>query len=304
MRLQYLPLMTLLAGGVSTPALAQVTSPSPSLVQPVSSRAASATPDAVLARLMSFDRNGDGRIVAEELPDRMHNLLTRGDRSSDGALDRAEARQLALAPVQLPVRPGFQQGVYGFRDRDLETSQRIENALDDLRLAAAIKERAIDIARKFQDETDAKAPEMLFATLGHVLTTEQMADFRSAMSGRWVSVTAIRRDGVMIFGATPEEAAGQEHVTVRLRELPSKDPAREIEKYELDAARRAQALDAVRAFTAHTPGRLNEAEQAALVEQLRSILSEEQRDDLRAALGRRPVVQLAENSTVSIEPVR
>jgi hypothetical protein len=44
---------------------------------------------------------------------------------------------------------------------------------------------------------------------------------------------------------------------------------------------------------------LNDAEQLALVEQFRSILSDEQRDDLRAALGRRPVVQLAGNSAVS-----
>lgn len=303
MRLQHLPLMTLLVVGASTPALAQVTPPSPSVVQLVSGRTASVTPDAVLARLMSFDRNGDGRIVAEELPERMHNLLTRGDRSSDGALDRTEARQLALAPSQLPVRPGFQAGVYGFGDSGFDTSQRIQDALDDLRLAARTKERAVDIARKFQDETDAKASEMLYAELGHVLTAEQMADFRSAMGGRWVSVTAIRRDGVMIFGATREEAAGQEHVTLRLRDSPSTDPAREIEGYQLDAARRAQALDAVRAFKAHTPGRLNEAEQAALVEQLRSILSDEQRDDLRAALGRRPVVRLAGNSAVSVERV-
>jgi Xaa-Pro aminopeptidase len=91
---------------------------------------------------------------------------------------------------------------------------------------------------------------------------------------------------------------------MRLRETPLKDPARQIGNYQMDAARHAQALDAVRAFNAHTPGRLNEAEQAELVERLRSILSDEQRDDLRAALGRRPVVQLAENSTVSIEPVR
>jgi hypothetical protein len=248
---------------------------------------------------MSFDRNGDGRIVAEELPERMHTLLTRGDRSSDGALDRTEARQLALAPVQLPVRPGFRPGVYGFRDRDLDTSQRIEHALDDLRLAAAIKERAVDIARKFQDETDAKAPAVLYEKLGRVLTAEQMADFRRALGGRWVTVTAIRRDGVMIFGASPEEAAGQEHVKVRLRETPSRNPAQEIEWYQLDAVRRAQALEAVREFEAHTPGRLNDAEQLALVEQFRSILSDEQRDDLRAALGRRPVVQLAGNSAVS-----
>jgi hypothetical protein len=46
---------------------------------------------------------------------------------------------------------------------------------------------------------------------------------------------------------------------------------------------------------------LNEAEQAELVERLRSILSDEQRDDLRAALGRRPLAKLAGNSAVSVE---
>jgi hypothetical protein len=46
-------------------------------------------------RLMSFDKNQDGTITKDELPERMANLLDQGDTNHDGALDNAEIKNLA-----------------------------------------------------------------------------------------------------------------------------------------------------------------------------------------------------------------
>src|SRR5688500_6314374 len=54
--------------------------------------------EAVVARLISFDRNRDGKVVADELPERMESLVARGDRNADGALDAAEIRTLSESP--------------------------------------------------------------------------------------------------------------------------------------------------------------------------------------------------------------
>jgi len=107
-------------------------------------------------------------------------------------------------------------------------------------------------------------------------------------------VPAIRRDGVTIFGATPEEAAGQERVIVTLRE--ALDLSKHIQKYGLDGARRQRALDAIRDAKVLTAG-LKESDRSALSEQLRGVLTDEQRDDLYAALGRRPMVQVPNVAT-------
>jgi hypothetical protein len=51
--------------------------------------------DDLVERLMSYDKNGDGKITKDELPERMHSLIEQGDRNGDGALDRDEIRRLA-----------------------------------------------------------------------------------------------------------------------------------------------------------------------------------------------------------------
>ena len=51
--------------------------------------------DDLIERLMSYDKNGDGKVTKDELPERMHGLIEQGDRNGDGALDRDEIRRLA-----------------------------------------------------------------------------------------------------------------------------------------------------------------------------------------------------------------
>ena len=44
--------------------------------------------DEMTGLLMSYDRNGDGRLTPDELPERMQGLFARGDKNHDGVLPR------------------------------------------------------------------------------------------------------------------------------------------------------------------------------------------------------------------------
>jgi len=52
--------------------------------------------DEMTGLLMSYDRNGDGRLTPDEMPERMQGLFVRGDKNHDGVLTAAEVRELAL----------------------------------------------------------------------------------------------------------------------------------------------------------------------------------------------------------------
>jgi hypothetical protein len=276
---RFLSLLTLLAVGAGAPAWAQTVG---------------STPDIVVERLMSFDRNADGRLVIAELPERMQGLVARGDASNDAALDSAEIRRLAMSPTpQLPVRNVLQVNQYGFGDSfSFDSSRHIEGALDDLRLAADTKDRAVEVAQTFLQGLDARALDTLMSTLGSLLNELQLADFQRAFEGQATEVAAVRiAGGVTFFGATKEEAAGQERVIVKVRVSPS-DLEGHLTRYGLDASRQEQALAAIRQFRVRGPARMNDAERSALLAQFRPLLSDEQIDDLRAALMRRPVVQM------------
>src|SRR5262249_7298877 len=51
--------------------------------------------DQIVERLMSFDKDNDGKLTKDELPERMQGLIARGDTNKDGALDKEEIRKLA-----------------------------------------------------------------------------------------------------------------------------------------------------------------------------------------------------------------
>jgi hypothetical protein len=52
-------------------------------------------PGDFIARLMENDKNKDGKLSKEELPERMQRVLERADTSGDGALDKAELDAMA-----------------------------------------------------------------------------------------------------------------------------------------------------------------------------------------------------------------
>jgi hypothetical protein len=78
-------------------AAAQAPGPRPAVlitVRPAPFPDPARSPAALMERLASFDANGDRRISRDELPERMQELVARGDRNADAALDSDEIRSL------------------------------------------------------------------------------------------------------------------------------------------------------------------------------------------------------------------
>jgi Ca2+-binding EF-hand superfamily protein len=72
------------------------------------------TADELLATLLAWDKNKDGKLVRSEIPERQLGILERGDADKNGELDAAELRKLTAdqaaappAPPRVQVRAGF-----------------------------------------------------------------------------------------------------------------------------------------------------------------------------------------------------
>jgi hypothetical protein len=236
---------------------------------------ARATPDDVVTRLMSFDRNNDGKIAPSELPERMQPLVVRGDADSDGTLDAKEVRTLALAPTAPATARGFQPGGYGFADEVGTSSTRthIDGALDDLGLPGITREDAGAIATAFMDALEADASANLTKELATVLTPEQLNLFR---------VTLDQPDQNRRFFIKRQDGLATRIVVQGPLEA-------KIEQFVLKNGDKTVALEAIDRYKARL--RLGELDRAALLEPMKDLLNDEQRDNLRAALTRRPLVK-------------
>jgi len=128
--------------------------------------------DDIVERILSFDKNKDGKVTKEELPERMQNLIEKGDTNKDGALDPAEIKALA-AKLQREGFPagfdGFGGGRGGFGGRGGPPGRPAgfgggfgapggfrpggaERVLDDLRLTAQTREKAEAAVKTHQEE--------------------------------------------------------------------------------------------------------------------------------------------------------
>lgn len=78
------------------------------------------TADELLAALMTFDKNKDGKLSKAEIPERQQGILDRGDTDKNGVLDAAELRKLtadqAAAPPVPPTPRGPGRGGFGGLD--------------------------------------------------------------------------------------------------------------------------------------------------------------------------------------------
>lgn len=295
MRRTALTLFALLALGILAPVRAQNPLPVLAVTQTGALQSAPtpvatpvATPDAVVARLMSFDRNHDGLVAVSELPERMQNVLTRGTTpKTAGALDASAIRNMALHPAVPPVAVrGVQAGHYGFSDdTELDTRLHLNGAIDDLRLAKATRDQALTIGATFMDQHDAQARNEFLATVTPLLTEAQMVAVKTVLDQALPATSgagAAKVDVVPAFGVATR--SGQPVRVVRQSAIGSL-----LAHMDVAADRRRPLNAAVERLEERQ--RLSDTSRASLLEQMRGVLSDRERDDLRAALERRPIVK-------------
>jgi hypothetical protein len=154
------------------------------------------TTDDIVDRLLSFDKNKDGKITKDELPERMQNLIAKGDTNKDGALDRDEIRTLAadLAKERSAFAGGFgRRDGFGGRAGAVAlggpaggpTLRAIERAVDGLKLPEKKKEAA-SAAITAQREQDRKLTKLVRAELvlemSDLLSAEQLTRFEATLN--------------------------------------------------------------------------------------------------------------------------
>jgi len=140
--------------------------------------------DSIVEHFMSFDKNKDGMITKEELPERMQDMFAKGDTNKDGFLDKEEIKALAvqLAKEQStsagPVAgPGGGRGQRGRANNSAGVSSAaVERAVNDLKLTGKTKEAA-DAAIKANQADLRKVTEFaradLLLTMSDVLSSEE-----------------------------------------------------------------------------------------------------------------------------------
>jgi hypothetical protein len=148
--------------------------------------------------IMSFDKNKDGKITKDELPERMQFLIEKGDTNKDGALDRDEIKKLVSTPTG-PGQFGFGgpgPGGFGFARTGGPGAVGgvgfagpgpggvVESVVDDLKLTGKKKDRALAVAMAHQENVrklmDQARSEMLHK-MKEVLSDEEFKDFQAAL---------------------------------------------------------------------------------------------------------------------------
>jgi hypothetical protein len=242
-------------------------------------------PAIVIARLMTFDRDHDGRLVKSELPERMQNLLV-GDSSGDQALDRDEILAMARPAPPAPVAatatvPGLRGGggSYTFGDQvSLSTRSHVEGALDDMRLTPIQHEQALAIVRPFMDALEADAEAVLLKELEPLIEQGQLASFKMMLERH---MTGSNRPAQ--FMTRPDGT----RIQINLRFVP--DLAQMLNNFGLPLQQASLALAALDAFKVRI--RPADADRAVLVRALKNVLNDEERENFDAALQRRPLVK-------------
>ena len=238
------------------------------------------SPDQVVARLMVFDRNGDGRVATAELSERMHALVTRGDTSGDGALDGSEIRALTVEQLRLAASArSFQSYGFGDTSGSLSTRTHINNTIDDLRLTPEANGEAKRLATTFVDQRENAARVKLRSALAPMLAPEQIAEFERNFTSQ------VARGRTIRF-TSPDGTSTQ---TFTGAVFTSDVAPSQLDRYLLTPDERKTATAAIESF--QTDQQIDEAGRSALAAQLAHVLTSEESDNFRAALARRPVVK-------------
>jgi hypothetical protein len=171
--------------------------------------------DDIVERIMAFDKNKDGKITKDELPERMQFLIELGDANKDGALDKDEIRKLVTSRAAAPG--GF--GVGGFQVRagpgpgpvtfgpgpgpgfgPGPGPSVLEGVVDDLKLPGRKKDQATAAVKAHQENVrrlmdEARAD--LLEKMKEILSEEELQDFKAALDRP--------RGGTTFIGPTPPD---------------------------------------------------------------------------------------------------
>jgi hypothetical protein len=158
--------------------------------------------DDIVERIMAFDKNKDGKVTKEELPERMHHLIALGDTNKDGVLDQEEIRKLATKLATASggfggrgeIRGGFRIGpgpgaIEGAVRGQIRVGfgpgpGAIEGVVDDLKLSAKKKAQAMAAAKAHQENVRkamAQARAQLLQKMKEILSAEEFKDFKAAL---------------------------------------------------------------------------------------------------------------------------
>jgi hypothetical protein len=174
--------------------------------------------DDVVERIMAFDKNKDGKVTRDELPERMQFLIELGDTNKDGALDRDEIKKLAVrlatapggfgtgggirfgaGPVPRPG-PGVPGGFGVGGQIRFGGPDAAAGVVDDLKLPAKKRDQAMAAVRAHQEKvrklTDQAQAELL-QTMKEILSEEEFKDFEAALD---------RPRGVTVINVGPGDA--------------------------------------------------------------------------------------------------
>lgn len=155
----------------------------------------------IVDRILAFDKNDDGKVTKDELPERMQHLLGLGDVNKDGALDRSEIVTLATTLESFadltgggqpggpgggkggPKGDGFKGGPPkgGLAKGSIGEAQR---TLDELNLAGQTREKADRVIRTQQDKQkkfDEQLRAQMVSQMKDILNDDDYRIFKSAM---------------------------------------------------------------------------------------------------------------------------
>ena len=118
------------------------------------------TADELLALLMSFDKNKDGKLSKAEVPERQQGLFERGDVDKNGVLDAAELRKVtadqAAAPPAPPRAPRGGFGAIDLASIALDADHNGEISAEEIANAATTLKTLDKNADGFITEDEAK----------------------------------------------------------------------------------------------------------------------------------------------------
>jgi hypothetical protein len=151
--------------------------------------------DDIVEWILSFDKNKDGKVTKDELPERMHHLIELGDTNKDGALDKDEIRKLATrlaanpggiggGPVRVGVGLGGAPGGFGVGGGVRFGPDPVEAVVDDLKLPGKKKEQAMAAAKAHQENVRKlmeQARAELLQKMKEILSEEEFNDFKAAL---------------------------------------------------------------------------------------------------------------------------